>query len=88
MAYSVSVNKKTVFGDQRVHFLSAVADAATQAIITGMQHVNHADLTIKSAATIVRFSINKNASGVSANGTIAISGATSGDEFFITVYGN
>ena len=28
MAYDVSITRKSVFGDQRVHFVSAVADAA------------------------------------------------------------
>ena len=88
MAYSVSVTKKSVFGDQRVHFVSAVADAAEGEITTGLNFVEHFNISPKSATTAaVKTFKNVLTSGTASVGTISISGAVSGDEFYLVVYG-
>jgi hypothetical protein len=88
MAYTTSNLVKTVFGDQRVFALRVTADAATGAVATGLSHINTASLLPQSLSTAaVKFSINENCSGVAALGTIGVSGAASGDEFILTVFG-
>ncbi len=87
MAYTV-VNTPSVFGNKQVRLLKITADAATQAVQTGLGVIEHINVGFTSAATqAMKFSINSNASGVQAFGTLGISGCASGDEFYVTVYG-
>lgn len=88
MAYTVS-RINSVFGNQRIVHLDVTADAATQAIDTGLaiiKAISTAKLSMNSANQ--KININVNASGVAANGYVAVTGFTSGDHFFITVYGS
>ena len=88
MAYTTSISKKTVFGDMRVQMYDITADAATAAIDTGLESVIHLDWAPNSCSTAaVKFDKNVLAAGTIAAGYIAITGAASGDEFFVTVYG-
>ena len=85
---SVSVTKKTVFGDQRVHFISFVAGAAEENIATGLNFIEHFSVGIKSVTTGAYFmDKNVNSTLTVANGTIGVSGVVSGDHWFIAVYG-
>jgi len=87
MAYTVT-RVKTVFGDKRAVALQIVADAATQAIATGLQHIDFHALAPSSLSTAaIKCFINKNASGVATEGTIGISGCAAGDVFTVTVFG-
>lgn len=87
MAYTVS-KKQTVFGDQRAVILDITADAATQTVETGLGKINGFALGPKSLSTAaIKCYVNSNSSGVQSFGVLGISGCASGDQFFVTVYG-
>lgn len=88
MAYTVTVQRKTVLGDERVHHLHVLADAATQNINTGLDVVYSYALGIASMTAVTsHFYINSGAAGTALMGYIGASGLTSGDEFYLTVFG-
>ncbi len=81
MAFSNSLVGRSVFGNKAVQFYSSVADAATGTIATGLNQVSAISVTLKSASTCaVKFGIVASA--------VVVSGATSGDEYYVTVYGS
>lgn len=87
MAYTVT-RYKTVFGDKRTVMMKITADAATQTIETGLNVVeafSHGKASMNTANQ--HFAINSNASGVQSMGVIAVTGCTTGDEFYVVVYG-
>jgi hypothetical protein len=88
MAWTATLNKKTVFGDMRVHMYELTSDSATLELDTGFDVVTHIQPAVKSANTFGTF-FDKNvlSAGTASNGTVAITGSTSGDDFFLTVYG-
>lgn len=87
MAYTI-VRTQSVFGNERVVHMDVTADAATQAIDTGLKNIvamSYGPISMNSSN--IHIAVNSNASGVQAYGTVGVSGNTSGDRFFITVYG-
>lgn len=89
MAWTVSFVAKTVFGDQRVHILRLQPDAATQTVETGMKVVLAHAVGYQSCATGPNFCYaNSNASGVQSFGVLGLSGFSSGDDLFVTVFGH
>lgn len=79
MAYTVT-QEKTVFGNLRAHICNVTADAASGTIPTGLAKVvgySLAPISMATASPIMK------ASG----GTITVSAAVNGDNFFLTVYG-
>lgn len=89
MAYTIS-KEITVFGNKRAVLLDITADAATQAVETGLARIDYiGGIMLQSAATAIgpKFVPNKDASGAAAAGKLGVSGLTSGDRFFVTVYG-
>lgn len=87
MAYTVT-KSPTVFGNKRAIGLDITADAATQAVETGLSFIEYfstGEASMNSAN--IKVNRNVNASGVAANGTLGISGCTSGDHFFVVVFG-
>lgn len=87
MAFTVS-KTQTVFGNQRTVIMEVTADAATQTIETGLKKVIGFSYAPKSMNTSnVHMAINSNASGVASQGVFTVTGCTSGDNFFVTVYG-
>lgn len=88
MAYTVTFQKKGVQGDERVHALDITADAATQNVDSGLAYINYISVGIKSASTAaIKVYPNSGAGGTSLAGFLGISGAVSGDEFFVVCYG-
>lgn len=88
MAYTLTKAEGTVHGNRAVWQGTLAVDAASGAVSFGFSTIVHAHVTPKSATTGgVRFRINALASGTAAAGSLGVSGATSGDEFFVTVYG-
>ena len=88
MAFNNSLIERSVFGNKAVQFYSCVADGATGTIVTGLRNVAAINVTLKSATTAaIKFSVNALESGTATAGTIAVTGAVSGDEFYVTVYG-
>lgn len=87
MAYTVS-KVQSVFGNLRSVILDVQADAATQAVETGLKNIVGFSVGNKSGASGWKVWANSNASGVQSMGVLGISNATSGDQAFIVVYGN
>jgi hypothetical protein len=79
MAYTVT-QEKTVFGNLRVHVCNVTADAASGTIPTGLTTIvgySIAPVSRATAAPLMK----------SSGGTITVSNAASGDNFFVTVFG-
>lgn len=88
MAYTATVLRQTVYGNERVIHYSVVADAASGAVSTGLGFIDQAHVTPQSLTTaIFKLKLNTNAASAAANGTVFISSIASGDTFFLTVYG-
>ena len=89
MAFTKSLTARTTFGNLAVQEYKITADAATEAIDTGLNNIVMVHAQPKSMASSP-FSISKNegVAGTSIAGTIGITGVTSGDDFYVTVYGS
>ena len=88
MAYTIT-RTQTVFGNYRAVMLEIVADAATEAVATGLGKIVGMSYAPKSMTTAnIHLYANSGVAGTATNGTIGVTGCTSGDHFFVTVYGN
>jgi len=89
MAFTNSLLRRTVMGDMQVQYYSCTADALTGTIVTGMQSIDMIAITPKSLTTgAVKFGMNEGVAGTAIAGTLGVTGATSGDEFYAIVYGH
>lgn len=79
MAYTVSATK-VVLGNKRAELIEVTADAASGTIPCGLGGIDCISLAPKSMATAA---IKMSTSG----GTVTVSNAASGDNFFLTVIG-
>lgn len=87
MAFTVT-KYPTVFGNKRAVGLDITADAATQTIETGLKVIEWAQVGIASCNSAnFKIAVNSNASGVQSFGVLAVTGVTSGDKLFVTVFG-
>ncbi len=87
MAYTVS-RFNTVFGNKAVVGMVITADAATQAIETGLKNIQWMSIgAVSMNSANFHTAINSNASGVQSFGVFSITGLTSGDNLCVTVYG-
>ena len=87
MAYTTSFTMQTVVGNVRLHGMKITADAATAEIDTGFDSVLHFGGHQNSTSTNVSILPNVGTAATASNGALAITGATSGDVFFLSVYG-
>ena len=88
MAWTTTKTAEYCEGNQRVQLWYLIADAATLELDTGLDYVNHIGVAIATfTTTTYSFKRNVNSTNVAANGQIAITGCTSADEMFVTVYG-
>lgn len=87
MAFTLTVNEKTVFGNMQVQMGTVTADATAGSVQTSLGRIRHITVTPKSVTTGYKVAVNAGATGTSTAGALAITGCTSGDEFFVTVYG-
>jgi len=88
MAYTVTKKAATVMGNQRVWQGVITADATTGVVSFGFKQLFSVSANSKSAASSSEhFSINEDAVGAASAGDLAITGAASGDDFNVTVYG-
>lgn len=89
MAYSSTVAYKGVMGNARVAVLSCVADAASGNVSGGgIGYLFAAMLSPISMSTAApRVKVNVLEAGTAAAGSVGISGAVSGDVFYLTLYG-
>jgi hypothetical protein len=90
MAFTWTIGEKTTFGNKRVFTGTVVADSTAGYITTGMNSITWVSYAPKSITTYIdlSFGINKLDSGTATAGALAITGVTSGDELYVTVYGN
>lgn len=88
MAFNNTLLERTVHGNMQVQIYSCVADGATGFVTTGFNSIINAVPTPRSMATAgVKFKYNIGVSGTATAGTVAITGAATGDEFYLMVYG-
>ena len=88
MAFTTSNLLKTVFGNERVFSFRVTADGLSGTVSTGLQWVDTALLCPQSLSTgAIKVAINELTSGTANAGSVAITGAVSGDEFLLTVFG-
>jgi hypothetical protein len=88
MAFTVTTTKKTVFGDERVHHMTVVADATTQTVATGLTILESIAVAHKSATSgMGKWKINVGAEGTATAGSFAVTSVVSGDEYYVTVFG-
>ena len=87
MAWTVT-KKQTVHGNERVVHLKVLTDSAEQTIQTGLKRIDAFSLgyTSMTAITYTIFE-NKGSTSTAMGGALGCSGFTSGDAFFITVFG-
>lgn len=91
MAFTVTVVDKTVFGNKRAILLDVTADAVSGVVaVPGLNVVDCISATQVSMVTmsLIKFHPNVNAASAASNGNIMVSGTTSGDRFFLVVYGH
>lgn len=88
MAFTASLRKSTVFGNQRIAQYLVTADAASGSVATGLQYIDAIAYAPVSAATAgFKIKANLDATSATSNGTVFVSSAANGDVFFMTVYG-
>jgi len=90
MAWTADIIDKYNEGNKRVHVLSCTADAATQNVDSGLEIIDHFLITAQSISTAgdnPAVYANSGAAGTSIAGTLGCSGFTSGDVFYLKVYG-
>jgi len=67
---------------------TVTAGAATGVVSFGMGYINAVSVTPASAAsTVWNAQKNLDTSGTASNGDLSITGCTSGDDFYVVVYG-
>jgi len=88
MAFTVAKQRYGA-GNLSKMLLDVTADGAEANLSTGLDSITHMNITYQSMTTVVgpKFAPNKNSTGTAALGTLGVSGLTSGDRFFVTVYG-
>ena len=87
MAYTVT-RYASVFGNKRAVGLKVTADAATQTVQTGLGVIEWYSIGYGSMSSNgIKVAINSNASGVAEFGSVGVTGCTTGDDFYLTVYG-
>lgn len=87
MAFTL-VRTPSVFGNKGVEIIHCTADAAEQNIATRLKKIvgfSYGPISMNSSN--IHIALNSNSTGVATDGTVGISGCTSGDAFVITVYG-
>ncbi len=86
-----TTTKKAAYAEGNVYVVhyALTADSATLELDTGLKNVVCVQHSIKSAtAATYKVKTNVLSAGTAANGYVALTGCTSGDELYLTVYGN
>lgn len=89
MAYTATLLKNNVMGNQRVAMYKVVTDAASGSVATPLGFIDAAiisPISMTTAAIIVK--ANTTVASAAANGTVFISSAVNTDVFYLTVYGH
>ena len=87
MAWTIT-RYPSVFGNKRAVGLKITTDGATTNVETGLQNIEWISCGFSSLNSAnFKIGVNSATSGTQVFGTLGITGCTSGDAFFITVYG-
>lgn len=88
MAFSKASVIQSVFGNKRAVMMTVTADANSGAVDTGLSVIEGISVAVKSAVTgSQKFKANLNSGGTALPGSLFMSSCTSGDDFYVTVYG-
>lgn len=89
MAWTTTEKFTTVFGNLRVKSYLLTADSATLELDTGLGDVLSVNTAVKSAATSTapNVAVNALSAGTASPGFVSLSGCSSGDDIYLTVYG-
>jgi len=88
MAFTGTLIRQNVVGDERMAHYDVTADALSGAVATSLGYITAAYIGPVSMATAaITVVINKNAAGSAANGSVHLSGCVNGDHFYLHVYG-
>ncbi len=90
MAYTATLIKHNVIGNQRMLQYNVTADANSGAVATPLGLVESIVFTPISMNTLTitpKFKPNLSAASAAANGSVFMSSCTNGDNFFLIVYG-
>lgn len=88
MAFSYTVYKKSTMGDMRAIHGLVTTDGTAGSVATGLDNIVGMSYAPKSQTSGVKFAINALESGTATAGTLAVTGCTSGDLLYVTVFGN
>lgn len=89
MAFTVA-REMTALGNKKVAILKVTSDAAEGNIESGLKYIDaitYALISCSTGTALPHLSPNSNSTGVAANGTLGVSGLTSGDSFHVVCYG-
>jgi hypothetical protein len=89
MAFTWTIAKKSVHGDERVIHGLVTADGTAGSVATGLSVINGVSWSPKllASATCACFGINVGPTSTATAGTLAVTGVTSGDTMYVTVFG-
>ena len=89
MAFTATLVRNTVFGNERVQIYDVTADAQSGVVACGI-YVDAVMLTQVSMTTnsLIKCRPNINHASAASIGNVMLSGCTSGDRFFLMVYGH
>ena len=89
MAWTTTKKFEYAVGNHKVQHWDLTADSTTLELNTGLGVVDSVALNIASGASApVLSQKNVLSAGTASNGYVAITGAASGDDFYITVWGH
>lgn len=89
MAWTTTKKVQHAVGNVYVQLWELSADSATLELSTGLKDIVSVSLAVKSAATAAyKVKANQLSAATASRGTVAITGVASGDDFYLTVYGN
>ena len=87
MAWTVT-KTPSVFGNKRVVGIKITTDSATSIVETGLSVIEWMNTGFSSMnSSNIKIAVNSSTSGTQAFGVLGITGCTSGDAFFVNVYG-
>ena len=89
MAWTTTKVAQYNAGNQNIQQWKLVAESATLELSTGLGVIDCAVLSPADVSTAnVYYGVNVTSAAVASNGMLAVTGATSGDVFYVAVYGH
>lgn len=88
MAFTVTLEKDSVYGNLRTQIYLVTADGAEANITTPFGKIDMVSITPQKGQTMPAVHMNTNSSGTAANGTIGVSATSNGNIFRMHVMGS